>query len=57
MSSVDVPALEPAAGSLSKSCAREPLGEMQLSASGHRNALEGGSTKGKGIDPFMFLKQ
>ncbi|KAL8163801.1 UNVERIFIED_CONTAM: hypothetical protein K2H54_038633 [Gekko kuhli] len=55
VSSVGVPVLEPAAGVLSKGRSREPLGEMQLSASGHRNVLEGGSANGKGASAVEFV--
>ncbi|KAH0629262.1 hypothetical protein JD844_011200 [Phrynosoma platyrhinos] len=41
--------LEPAAALLPKSLSREPLGEVQLSTSGHRN--EGSMSDGKGTDP------
>ncbi|XP_015261362.1 PREDICTED: tastin [Gekko japonicus] len=55
VSSVGVPVVEPAAGVLSKSHSREPLGEMQLSASGHRNVLEGGNANGKGASAVEFV--
>ncbi|XP_060108326.1 tastin [Heteronotia binoei] len=55
VSSAGVPVLEPGAGLLSKSCSREPLGEMQLSASGHRNVLEGGNANGKEASAVEFV--
>lgn len=49
-----VAALEPTAGLLPKSHSRHPLGEMQLSTSGHRNiskdGVSDGVLDGKGSD-------
>ncbi|XP_054859804.1 tastin [Eublepharis macularius] len=55
LSSVGVPVPEPTAGLLSMSSAREPLGPVQLSVSGHRNMLEVGNANDKEARAVEFV--
>uniref|UniRef100_A0ACB8EN76 Uncharacterized protein n=1 Tax=Sphaerodactylus townsendi TaxID=933632 RepID=A0ACB8EN76_9SAUR len=55
VSSLSVPVLTTAAGLFSKSSSREPLVEMQLSTSGHRNELEDGNANSKEARAVEFV--